>query len=52
MKRLYNWHFWLENYKIQIVVPDSSYCGALKRVKELFFWYQKPKIKFQFGEKE
>jgi hypothetical protein len=51
-KIIYNWHFWISSYKIQIVVPKTSYCGAVSHLKEVLHYYNRPcpEFKFQFGE--
>ena len=48
----YNWHFWIPSYKIQVVVEDACYKKAENHVNSIFLSYwNKPKIKFQFGQK-
>jgi hypothetical protein len=48
----YNWHFWIPEYKAQIVIENGSYQGAVSHYKEKFHYYNKPapEFKFQFGQ--
>lgn len=52
-KKSYNWHFWIEDYKIQVVIKSSSYSGAVEHFKRVLSYHNRPapKFKFQFGQK-
>ena len=55
-KKIYNWHFWVEKWNVQIVIDDTSYLRAVKRMKEISnvgcnYWNPNArKFKFQFGQ--
>jgi len=55
--RTFNWHFWVEEWKVQIIIPDTSYLRAVKKMKKISdvgcnYWHPNPrKYKFQFGER-
>lgn len=54
---MYNWHFWVDDWKVQIVIDDTSYSRAVKRMKQISdvgcnYWNPNPKkFKFQFGQR-
>lgn len=51
-KRLYNWHFWIRDWAIQIVIENGNYRGAIKSL-EMFLSRGLsciPFYEFQFGE--
>jgi len=51
-KKLYNWHFWIPDWEIQVVVDNGSYHGALAHLKQRFSYHNRPspKFEFQFGQ--
>ena len=53
-KKMFNWHFWMPSYKIQVVIPSSSYCGAVRHLKDTFSYYNRPAplFKFQYGQED
>lgn len=56
-KRKYNWHFWVPDWKAQIIIEDSNYQRATNRLKNILslhlnYWRPNmPKFEFQFGQK-
>ena len=51
-KKIYNWAFWIPSYKIQVIIDKTSYCGAVKHLKDKFQYHNRPcpEFKFQFGQ--
>lgn len=51
-KKMYNWHFWVPKYEVQLVIEDSSFSRAKVRVREMYEYHnrQAPVIEFQFGQ--
>ncbi len=54
-KKKYNWHFWIPELKIQVIIEDCSYGSALNKIKDTFhrnyLHTDNYDIKFQFGQK-
>ena len=55
---VYHWHFWVEKWKVQIIIDDTNYHRAVKRIKQICdigcnYWNPTPStFKFQFGCKK
>ena len=54
--KTYNWHFWVYDWKAQIVIEDTNYQRATNRLKSILsigLNFRRPrmsKFKFQFGQ--
>ena len=61
---MYNWHFWISRYKIQVVVEAKTFAQAKKKLRDMFtqesmnvrsprqYTYRpSANFTFQFGEK-
>lgn len=53
-KTIFNWHFWIPSYEIQVVVPSTAYCKAVRHLKDVLSYYNRPapEFQFQFGQKD
>jgi hypothetical protein len=51
-KKMYNWHFWIPDWEIQIIIDKSSFAGAVSHLKDKLSYYNRPspKFEFQFGQ--
>lgn len=56
-RKMYNWHFWIPKYKIQVIIDDTNYCRAVKKINSIFNVNHREypinvriKIEFQFGQ--
>lgn len=52
-KKMYNWHFWVPQYQIQVIVLETCYAKANSKIKGIFKTFNNfdnIKIQFQFGQ--
>ena len=51
-KKTYNWHFWIPNWGLQVVIDNGSYHGAIAHLKRELSYHNRryPDFKFQFGQ--